>query len=249
MNIESRNELHEDEDDVIVIEQRDKKALYYIAIALVLGIAAGGLVGATLKENSWAKQYTLLESELSDTRQSSLLVQNEFKSKQASLEAQIESRVADEVAQLEKAHQVEITNLTEVIEELDKLNESLESQLELAQNQITESETSQQKMNQQADLQTAMYQRSRELFQKEVKLRQEVERLTEENDANHPKLAKLKSDCDIYLEGKSWDIKSDVCDKQDAVNNLIHQNNQLIEVYKMDLAEIEAIAEQLGLDN
>jgi chromosome segregation ATPase len=249
VNIESRNTLHEDEDDVIVIEQRDKRALYYIAIALVIGIAAGGLVGASLKDSYWSKQYALLESDLNQTQQASLQAQKDIETKQATLETQVEARVIEEITRLEQAHQLEITNLTEVIEELDKLNESLESRLEIAQSQIAESETSQQKMNQQADMQVAMYQRSRELFQKEVKLRQEVERLTAENEANHPKLVQLKSDCDTYLEGKSWDIKSDVCDKQDAVNNLIHQNNQLIEVYKMDLAEIEAITEQLGLDN
>ncbi|NVC96169.1 chromosome partitioning protein ParA, partial [Vibrio natriegens] len=56
----SQNNIEEHE-DVVVIEQRDKRTQIYIAIAAVLGIAVGGLVGAILTANKWESAYQSLE--------------------------------------------------------------------------------------------------------------------------------------------------------------------------------------------
>lgn len=62
-----------------------------------------------------------------------------------------------------------------------------------------------------------------------------------------PKLKALKKDCDAYLEGTSWEAKSDACDNQDKVNSRLSQINQMISVYKMDLEQMKALSEELGL--
>lgn len=39
--------IEESDDDVVVIEERDRRTYLYIAIAGVLGLALGGLIGST----------------------------------------------------------------------------------------------------------------------------------------------------------------------------------------------------------
>jgi hypothetical protein len=51
----------------------------------------------------------------------------------------------------------------------------------------------------------------------------------------------------VYLEGKSWDVKSDVCNKHDEATSRLSQVDQLIEVHKMDLKQIKEMSEDMGL--
>ncbi|NMV28556.1 chromosome partitioning protein ParA, partial [Vibrio parahaemolyticus] len=76
---------------------------------------------------------------------------------------------------------------------------------------------------------------------------QELESLEKERSKLLPKIEKLKKECDVFLEGKSWDVKSDACDKHDEANSRLSQVDQMIEVYKMDLKQIKAITEDIGL--
>ena len=52
----SQNKM-EEQDDVVVIEERDKRTHIYIAIAAVLGLAFGGLVGSVVTANKWESTY------------------------------------------------------------------------------------------------------------------------------------------------------------------------------------------------
>ena len=103
------------------------------------------------------------------------------------------------------------------------------------------------KLNRQADIQVTMLERSRELFQQELKVKQELEALEKERDGLQPKLKQLKDDCDLYLAGTSWEAKSDACDKQDAANSRLSHVNQMISVHQMDLKQIQRLADDLGL--
>ncbi|MDB1123812.1 hypothetical protein [Vibrio algarum] len=61
----SKNVDPRDQEDVVVIEQRDKHTLVYIAIAAVFGIAIGGLIGSVVTKNKWQPAYQSLEKSLS----------------------------------------------------------------------------------------------------------------------------------------------------------------------------------------
>jgi membrane protein implicated in regulation of membrane protease activity len=92
-----------------------------------------------------------------------------------------------------------------------------------------------------------MFERSRELFQQELKVSQELEVLEKEREELAPKIVELKKQCDIYLEGTSWDAKSDACDKQDEAQSRLSQVEQMIRVHQMDLKQMKALSEELGL--
>ncbi|MEF1301591.1 chromosome partitioning protein ParA, partial [Vibrio owensii] len=86
-----------------------------------------------------------------------------------------------------------------------------------------------------------------EVFRKELQISQELESLEKERQALLPKIETLMKECDVFLEGKSWDVKSDACDKHDEANSRLSQVDQLIEVHKMDLKQIKEITEDMGL--
>jgi predicted nuclease with TOPRIM domain len=103
------------------------------------------------------------------------------------------------------------------------------------------------KLNKQTDMQTGVFERSRELFQREMKVKQELESLEKEKQQIEPRLPKLKKECQTYLDGSSWDASADSCDKQDQLNSRLSQITQMIHVHQMDLEQINAITKELGL--
>ena len=54
----------DDNEEVVVIERRDKQSYLYIAIAAVLGIALGGLIGSTVTTSRWETSYQALQNQL-----------------------------------------------------------------------------------------------------------------------------------------------------------------------------------------
>ena len=112
---------------------------------------------------------------------------------------------------------------------------------------LAEANKANSQLNRQADMQATMFERSRELFQQELKVKMELESLEKERESLLPKIDALKVDCDAYLEGTSWDAKSDSCDKQDEANSRLSQVNQMIKVHQMDLKQMKELSEQLGL--
>lgn len=75
----------------------------------------------------------------------------------------------------------------------------------------------------------------------------ELESLEKEREELQPKISELKKACDIYLEGTSWDAKSDSCDKQDEAQSRLSQVEQMIRVHQMDLKQMKALSDELGL--
>jgi hypothetical protein len=114
-------------------------------------------------------------------------------------------------------------------------------------NKLSSTKTENDKLNRQADMQATMFERSREVFKKEMQISQDLDALEKERKSLLPKIETLKKECDVFLEGKSWDVKSDACDKHDEANSRLSQIDQLIEVHKMDLKQIKEITEDMGL--
>lgn len=243
----NQTDLDENDDDVVVIEQRDKNGVIYIAVAAVLGLALGGLVGSSLTASKWEKTYHVLESQFqksqdAKTEQAAMVEQNKTSAKE-----EFEKQLAAALEEQEQKHQQAISDIESQLTELEKVNMSLEAQVTEQKSQLELASQQNDKLNRQSDMQTTMLERSRELFQQELKIKQEVEALQKERDDLVPKLKTLKKECDVYLEGKSWDATSDSCDKQDAANSRISQIDQMLRIHQMDLEQIKALSEDLGL--
>ncbi|WP_199453779.1 chromosome partitioning protein ParA [Vibrio owensii] len=242
----SQNNI-EDQDEVVVIEERDKRTHIYIAIAAVLGLAFGGLAGSAMTASKWESIYQVLEEKYQALAQDKTNLVSQVKTREAGLDKEIDAKVATLLAEKEEAHKAELKALQEQLTEVEKVNLSLESQVKEQKATLNTTKSENDKLNRQADMQATMFERSREVFRKELQISQELESLEKERQALLPKIETLKKECDVFLEGKSWDVKSDACDKHDEANSRLSQVDQLIEVHKMDLKQIKEITEDMGL--
>ncbi|MCC8253589.1 MULTISPECIES: coiled-coil domain-containing protein [Vibrio] len=242
----SQNNI-EDQDEVVVIEERDKRTHIYIAIAAVLGLAFGGLAGSAMTASKWESTYQVLEEKYQALAQDKTNLVSQVKTREAGIDKEIDVKVAKLLTEKEEAHKAELKALQEQLTEVEKVNLSLESQVKEQKATLNTTKSENDKLNRQADMQATMFERSREVFRKELQISQELESLEKERQALMPKIEKLKKECDVFLEGKSWDVKSDACDKHDEANSRLSQVDQLIEVNKMDLKQIKDITEDMGL--
>jgi DNA repair exonuclease SbcCD ATPase subunit len=244
--VTSQNNI-EDQDEVVVIEERDKRTHIYIAIAAVLGLAFGGLAGSAMTASKWESTYQVLEEKYQALTQDKTDLVSQVKTREASLDQEVDAKVATLLAEKEEAHKAELKALQEQLTEVEKVNLALESQVKEQKNKLSSTKNENDKLNRQADMQATIFERSREVFRKELQISQELESLEKEREALLPKIEKLKKECDVFLEGKSWDVKSDACDKHDEANSRLSQVDQLIEVNKMDLKQIKDITADMGL--
>lgn len=242
----SQNNI-EDQDEVVVIEERDKRTHIYIAIAAVLGLAFGGLAGSAMTASKWESTYQVLEEKYQALAQDRTNLVSQVKTREAGLDKEIDAKVAKFLTEKEEAHKAELKALQQQLTEVEKVNLSLESQVKEQKATLNMTKSKNDKLNRQADMQATMFERSREVFRKELHISQELESLEKERQALLPKIEKLKKECDVFLEGKSWDVKSDACDKHDEANSRLSQVDQLIEVNNMDLKQIKDITKGMGL--
>ena len=241
------NESDVENDDVVVIEERDKRSYLYIIIAGLLGAALGGLIGSSLTSSKWQEAYHGLETKYQQLVEEKKQLTDEVEDKVAQVDAEIQAKLTKAINEKKHTFDETIKSLNDQVAELEKVNLSLEEQLNEQKQNIAQATQENRKLNRQADMQATMFERSRELFQKELKVKQELEALEKERDDLQPKLKQLKADCDLYLAGTSWEAKSDACDKQDEANSRLSHVNQMIRVHQMDLKQIKALASELGL--
>ncbi|EKO3483298.1 chromosome partitioning protein ParA [Vibrio fluvialis] len=237
----------DDNEDVVVIEERDKRSYLYIGIAAVLGLALGGLIGSSVTASKWEKAYQTLETQYQQSKSDDSAQQADAEQQTIAMNSEWENKLQAALNEQTEQHKTNLSKLEKQITELEKVNATLESELSEQKDALAAADAKNSKLNRQADMQATMFERSRELFQKELKIKQEMEAMQKERDALVPQVKSLKKECDIYLEGKSWDAKSDACDKQDEANSRISQLDQMIRVHLMDLEQIKSLSEEIGL--
>lgn len=242
-----QTEIEDSDDGVVVIEERDRRTYLYIAIAAILGLALGGLIGSTLTASKWESTYLKMEEKYQSLvdEKDQLIVNVE--QRVANVDNEVAEKLEQRIQEQQAEHDQQLAALKSQVAELEKVNLSLEEQINQQKNKIAAADKQNVKLNRQADMQATMFERSRELFQQELKVKMELEALEKEREELQPKIVALKKQCDAYLQGTSWDAKSDSCDKQDEANSRLSQINQMITVHKMDLKQMKALSEQLGL--
>ncbi|WP_117235386.1 chromosome partitioning protein ParA [Vibrio maerlii] len=236
-----------DQDEVVVVEQRDKFTLAYIALAAVIGLAGGGLIGSTITESKWQNRYEVLESKLKQSNQQQEQLTVQVEEKVTTIEDQVASRVEEALEKERAEHELQLKDVNKQVTALEKANIDLEQRIAEQDTQIIQASADNDKLVQQADMQASMFERSREIFQREFKIKYELEALRTERDELRPKISQLKKDCDVFLSGKSWDAKTDACDKQDEAQSRITHIDQMIQVHLLDLKQIEQLAEDIGM--
>lgn len=236
-----------EQDEVVVIEERDKRSQLYIGIAAVIGLALGGLIGSTVTASKWESTYQVLETRYQELRESKTELMTSVEAKVAKVDTEVDAKVEVALMKQTEAHQKELKDLEKQSAVLEKANYSLEQQLNEQKRTLEETLQNNQNLNRQADMQSILFERSREVFRKELQISQELEKLEKERNELEQRLGSLKKACDVFLDGTSWDAKSDACEKQDNANSRLSDIRQMIEVHTMDLKQIKTLTEEMGL--
>ncbi|SJL83086.1 chromosome partitioning protein ParA [Vibrio palustris] len=240
---------HSDEhDDVVVIEERDKRTYLYIGIAAAIGLALGGLIGSTVTSSKWESAYHKLDKRYESLQKNTAQQSDHAQATIAKTKDSVQQRIDDAVAKVKEQQAKKIQGLEKQVSELEKVNSSLDNKVSSQKQTIAQVDEQKKSLNRKANLQASVFERSREIFQKELKTKQELEQLQKERDTLEPKIKELKKACDLYLAGTSWDAKSDACDKQDEAKSRLSQLDQMIHVHRMDLKQIQALTSEIGLD-
>ncbi|WP_418113173.1 chromosome partitioning protein ParA [Vibrio scophthalmi] len=244
----NQTDIESTDDDVVVIEERDKRTYLYIVVAGVLGLAIGGLIGSSFTAKQWQSTYLELQEQYKSLEQDKETLVVTVEKRVAKVDDEVEQKLKAAMVEQQAKFDQQLQAMHTQVAELEKANLSLEEQLNGQKQQLADANKANNKLNYQANMQVTLLERSRELFQRELQVKQELEALTQERQELEPKLEALKTECDTYLDGTSWDAKSDSCDKQDEASSRISQINQMIRVHQMDLEQIKTIAEQLGME-
>ncbi|MCL9781259.1 chromosome partitioning protein ParA [Vibrio sp. S4M6] len=242
----TQNEMDE-QDDVVVIEQRDRRSYVYIGLALVIGLAIGGLVGSTITANKWQQTLQKVQTDYQHLQQKTSQLVDSAKNKVADVDKKSAEKMAEALQAQSDKYLSEISKLKTQVTEVEKVNMSLEEQVAAQKQKLEASQKTVSKLDKQADMQATMFEHAKELFQKELKVKQELSALEKEREQLVPKVAALKKECSLYLAGTSWNATSDSCDKQDEANSRLSQIDQLIQVHKLDLKQINELTSQIGL--
>lgn len=248
MSVENQTRTSDEHDeDVIIIEEKSKANHWVAGITLLLGAVAGGLIGSTVSENKWAEAYTQLEvktkqyqTQLTQEKEKSakvdVLVERE---KQQALEAQkqtLDKEKEQAIVEESKKH----TALAKDLKTLASQKTSLEMQVEEQEKQIDH-------LTNQVNLQLTMLSRAKQLFQRQLQLKEEASALEAKIEVTTNNEKRLAKECEVYLEGKSWDVKSDVCQRQEAAKKQITEYTDELQLLQMDIKEIDSISESIGM--
>lgn len=233
--------------DVVVIEQRDKRSFLYIGISGLLGVALGGLIGSTLTAEKWQHAYETLNASYKQLEQVAQHQTVSTADQQRTQFEKLQEEFNAKLKQQDEASQKLIESLQQQVTLLEKQNANLVERIEEQLAKIEKSEQDNLKLNHQADLQSSMLERSRQVFQRELMVSQELERLEKEKNDLSQKLDTLKKECDDYLNGTNYNGIDDACVRQDEASARMSEIIQLIHVHQMDLKQIKALTEQMGM--
>jgi chromosome segregation ATPase len=234
-------------DDVVVIEQRDTRARLYIGIAVVLGLAAGGLIGSAVTQNDWQQRYKQLDTQYQQALVKTQTQKSNLDEKLALAESESQLKLRKVVEEKVEQHQQQVDALNEQISKLEADNQQLENQLSAQGKKLAQQKKQNVQLERKTDIQSSMFEQSQELFKREAELKTEVAKLEQEKSQLTPNLKRWKKDCDLFLEGTSWDAKSDSCDRYDSATSRISQIEQMLKVHNMDLNHIATLKSELGI--
>ncbi|MCG7498797.1 hypothetical protein MHO82_18160 [Vibrio sp. Of7-15] len=233
--------------DVVIIEE-PKKAFNWIAVAAaVVGLSAGGLIGSGITTSNWSDAYHSLQT-------SHTALEQEKKQLNDKLVSQSSQAMQDKAAELLAKEQSMQAEFDKKNTDLIESNQALQDELANANKsnavltgKVSELTSQVNFLNNKVELQITMLERAKQLFQNQMVLQHEVADLEEKVAAVDKTITKFKKDCQLYREGKSWDVSSDACTKYDKQREKLADLEEQLRIREMDLREIDSLVSEIGV--
>ncbi|GEA50176.1 hypothetical protein VIN01S_09800 [Vibrio inusitatus NBRC 102082] len=172
-----------------------------------------------------------LRSDLSDAEQT-LTTTNEREQETA----QSVTEYQDMSAKLQNENQ-KLSN------DLKQLKKTLEKQ-EVAVQELT---ASNEALVERTEIQNEVLETSKVFFQDQLRLQQEVNELHTQRAKLISTLNSLVKECQIYLDGTSWEAKSDSCDRKKVASDRLKKIDESIDAKQAKIVKIDLTTEAIGL--
>lgn len=245
-------EKHRDinDNDVVIIEEH-KSAFNWVAlIGVLLGLVVGAFIGDNLSSSKWREAYNKIELKLAESNSTVEKYKQNLEQLSQSI---VEAQQHQQEIKVEAVNQEEL-KLKVTISQLEKENQELragsaetsEQKLGL-DNQIESLHKEVEQLHNQVNLQLTMLSRAKELFQRQLRLKEKVVVIEQELNTLPAKIKRMNSDCQAYESGKGWDNASDSCNNLDKLKQRRSELNQELDMHNMDIKEIDSISEGLGM--
>lgn len=235
------------EEVVEVIEQKDARARLFIGVAALAGLLLGALLGTIYAQNKWQAVIHHYQEQSAHLNNEYQLLIESVKTEKQEAQRSLDAYKVQVAQQAERESAEHVSELSKQSLQLEQVNEGLQNDLANLKQQFVTKQQQFEEIQRKLDLQTTLFDRARELFKKEEQLKQLLEDLLAQQMQLSPQAEKLNKECNLYLEGKSWETRSDVCERHDDINAQMGRNEQMIAIHQLDLKEIEALTEELGL--
>ncbi|PMO63967.1 hypothetical protein BCT06_06105 [Vibrio breoganii] len=138
--------------------------------------------------------------------------------------------------------------------ELQKDNQKLSAELKQLKSTLEEQETaveeltaSNEALKERTEIQNNVLETSKVFFQDQLRLQQEVNELHTQRAKLINTLNSLVKECQIYLDGTSWDAKSDSCDRKKVASDRLKKIDESIDAKQAKIVKIDQTSEAIGL--
>ncbi|CAM3955571.1 hypothetical protein VINE108521_00590 [Vibrio neonatus] len=203
---------------------------------MVLGTVIGGtFVSHNAQKESEGKQATL--QQLSDQQVALNAENNEIKAKLQTFKEdgdsfkQEQTLLKQAVTKSEKAN----AQLKQQKKQLDAEVANLKKQLKQQQDNEQQLQDNNQELQTSLDKKNAILAQSKEYFQDQLKLQQEVHELHVQREKLIVTFNDLAKECQVFTEGKSWDAKSDSCERKQKASDRLKAIDKSINVKQAQL--------------
>ncbi|MPW35706.1 hypothetical protein [Vibrio sp. B1Z05] len=189
---------------------------------LALGALGGGAFVSHHAENV-SKGKQVVQQQLTEEHAALIAENDEIKSQlqtfkeDSNIEKQKQSTLEQTVAASKKTN----TQLKKQNQTLSVEVANLKTQLKEQQNQALDLQKQNQVLQASIDKKNAILTQSKEYFQGQLKLQQEVHELNVQREKLIVTFNNLTKECQVFTEGKSWDAKSDSCDRKQKASDRI----------------------------
>jgi uncharacterized coiled-coil DUF342 family protein len=217
----------------------------------ILSFGAGALVSGGVVYSQFNSQTAQSKTETQETITALELQLVEAKSEVEQLHLKSESvRLKEEKlsASIEgyetESKRLKTTNaeLSKQLQSSDELNTQQKQLLNRLNTQLSE-------LQAKSDEQHQVLEKAKTFFLTQFKLQQEIAQLNKERAKLVSTLNKLVSECQVYLDGTSWDAKSDACDRKEVASKRLKTIDETINSKQDQVVEIDLVSEQLGLQS
>ncbi|GAB7220155.1 hypothetical protein [Vibrio comitans] len=217
-------------------------------ICFALGVAAGS---AFISHNTSQEIIVERESHQKIIQQQSILVSenNQLRSDLSKAEQTLtatserEQKTSQSVTEFQGKSEKLHSENQKLSAELKQLKITLEEQ----EKNVEELTTSNDALKERTEIQNEVLETSKVFFQDQLRLQQEVNDLHIQRAKLITTLNSLVKECQIYLDGTSWDAKSDACDRKKVASDRLKKIDESIDAKQAEIVKIDQTSDAIGL--